>query len=198
MIRGGYWGDRWGFDLFLRDAPGRIEVDQPFQLESGSYHWRTFEAKGLYQFSRSSKSRIWGLPSQWQLRFGAQLHHAPFITVDGTNTVTVRNLSIMTGTLGTGLLLGQERAWSYEFALGLQYPLSSGAEGGDSFSISSPMAFEAQIGAAYKFAQNWRLGVFSYLQSLNYNYSFQSATMQFTGTQKLFYSTFDLRLGYEF
>jgi hypothetical protein len=192
-LRGGYWGDRWGLDFYFRDAPGKIEADAPFKVQSDSYHWRTLEAKGLYQFERTANSRLMGLPSQWQLRFGTQFHQIPFLEIDNTSTISVSDQNVTTATLGVGLLLAQEQDWSYEFALGLQRPLSA------SLTISSPVAFEAQLGAAFKFAPNWRLGVFSYTQSMSHSYQFQTSNgLTRSGQQNLFYTTFDLRLGYEF
>ena|GEM_PF-4925677 len=198
VARGGYWGDKLGVDFYFRDAPGKIEADAPLQVQETSYHWQTMEAKGLYQFDRGPGSRIGGLPSQWQLRFGANLQQVPFFDIDNSNVVTIQENTLTMATLGGGLLLGQEQDWSWEFALGIQYPISAKGQG-KSFTISSPFAYEAQIGAAYKLAPNWRLGVFSYTQSLAYDYEFENDTGTIkTGKQNLFYTTFDLRLGYEF
>jgi hypothetical protein len=198
VARGGYWGERWGLDFYFRDAPGKIEADRPLTVQTDTYHWRTMEAKGLYQFDRNAKSRIFGLASQWQVRFGAQVHETPFVEIDPSNNVTLENNSFTMGTLGVGLLLGQEQAWSYEFALGIQQPVSAKGPG-TNFKASSAFGYEAQLGAAYKFAPNWRLGAFSYTQSLSYAYEYQNlAGLLKTGKQNLFYTTFDLRLGYEF
>lgn len=197
VARGGYWGDQWGMDLYFRDAPGKVEASAPLQVDTDTYHWRTMEAKGLYQIPRKANSRIWGLPSQWQIRFGAQLHQVPFADVN-SNVATLQQVNLTMGTLGIGLLLGQEQNWSYEFALGLQDPLATNGPG-TNFSISSPFGYEAQVGAAYKFAPNWRLGLFSYTQSVSYNYSFvNSLGSARSGAQHLFYTTLDLRLGYEY
>ncbi|MGZ3795143.1 MAG: hypothetical protein ACXVB1_02190 [Pseudobdellovibrionaceae bacterium] len=196
--RGGYWGDRWGLDFYFREAPGKIVSEAPLQIQSDTYHWRTMEAKGLYQFARGPSSRIHGLSSQWQLRFGTQLHKIPFLEISDTNTVLIEESNLTMATLGIGLLLGQEQNWSYEFALGLQHPLSASGPG-KSFSLSSPFGYEAQIGAAYKFAPNWRVGLFSYTQSLAYTYELHDTNgVAKTGKQNLFYTTLDLRLGYEF
>jgi hypothetical protein len=198
VVRGGYWGEDFGLDLYFRDAPGQVAADAPLTVATKSYHWRTLEAKGLYQFERGPGSRMMGLPSQWQLRFGMQSHQVPHLDIDASNVITVLDANIQTATLGIGLLLGQEKDWSYEFALGLQQPMSASMSGG-TFTISPKLAYEAQIGAAYKFAPNWRLGIFSYTQSLDYTYDYKAtgATSK-TGQQSLFYTTFDLRLGYEF
>ncbi len=77
FLRGGYWGETFGLDFYFRDAPGKISADPPLTVKADSYHWRTLEAKGLYQFDRGANSRMMGLPSQWQLRFGAQKHKIP-------------------------------------------------------------------------------------------------------------------------
>jgi hypothetical protein len=199
VARGGYWGDQWGLDLYVRDAPGKIEATAPYQVQSNVYHWRTIDAKGLYQFHRGPNSRLFGLPSQWQLRYGGELQQIPFLSVGANSSINIEQHSLTMGMIGVGLLLGQERDWSYEAAVGYQHTLSAKAEGGQTLTLSSPLAYEIQLGAAYKFAPGWRLGVFSYLQSLSYNYSLLATDGTVaTGTQKLFYTTLDLRLGYEF
>lgn len=198
VLRGGYWGENFGLDLYYRVAPGKVVAEAPLTVESDSYQWNTLEAKGLYQFERGPGSRIAGLPSQWQLRFGTQSHQVPFLDINASNVISIRDVSITTATLGVGLLLGQEKDWSYEFAFGLQQPMAASASGA-TFTISPKLAYEAQIGAAYKFAPDWRIGIFSYMQSLDYTYNYQAtAAAAKTGGQKLFYTTFDVRLGYEF
>ena len=197
VARGGYWGDQWGVDFYFRNAPGKIEAAAPLTVQTNSYQWQTMEAKFLYQFERGSKSRLFGLPSQWQLRFGLQRHQIPFLNITN-NVVAVEDLNLTMGTLGVGLLLAQESDWSYEFALGYQNPVAvQGPK--DSFGVSSPFGYELQLGAAYKFAPGWRLGLFSYTQSVNYQYTLQNAAgAAGSGKQSLFYTTADLRLGYEF
>lgn len=197
MFRGGYWGDSYGFDFYFRDAPGKIEADAPYTIETGKYSWRTAEIKGLYQFDRNAKSRIWGKASQWQLRFGLQSHQVPFLEASPANVITLEKVNFTAASLGIGLLLGQEQIWTYEFALGINRPLSASGPG-EGFKTSSPIGFEAQVGGAYKFAPNWRLGIFSYTQSLGYTYEYTKAGTPTSGKQNLFYTTMDLRLGYEF
>ncbi len=198
VARGGYWGKRWGLDFYFRDAPGKVIADAPLLIETDSYHWRTLEAKGLYQFDRGPKSRISGLASQWQLRFGVQQHETPILQIQNGNLLSLDKSVLIMATLGAGLLLNQEQEWSYECALSLQQGLSSRGPGTD-FKATSLLGYEAQIGAAYKISPAWRLGIFSYTQSLAYSYSYQNGSGNLkTGMQNLFYTTFDLRLGYEF
>lgn len=197
-VRGGYWGNDWGVDLYVRDAPGKIEAAAPYQVQKDSYHWLTVDLKGLYQFRRGPGSRLFGLPSQWQFRFGGELQQIPFLNVGAANALSIQQHSLTMGMIGVGLLLGQERDWSYEAALGYQHPLAASAEG-RTLTVASPLAYELQIGAAYKFAPGWRLGVFSYIQSLDYSYTLKASDgTTTTGSQSLFYTTLDLRLGYEF
>jgi hypothetical protein len=198
VVRGGYWGDSWGMDLYFRDAPGKIQADAPLQVPTENYHWRTIEAKGLYQLDRNAKSRMLGLASQWQIRFGAQAHDLPFLVTEAGNVIHLEQNSFTMATLGFGLLLGQEQKWTYEFAMGAQYPV--GVKGpGESFKATKNLGYEVQLGAAYKFAPQWRLGIFSYSQSLGYDYEYKKEGVPVqTGHQSIFYSTFDLRLGFEF
>lgn len=199
VLRGGYWGEDFGLDLYFRDAPGTMAAEAPLSLQTDNYHWQTIEVKGLYQLPRGPSSRLLGLPSQWQVRFGAQFHQVPFMEISNTNVISVQDNNLTMGMLGLGLLLGQEQEWTYEFAAGLQTPLSSSSNQGKSFAASSAFGYEFQLGAAYKFAPNWRLGLFSYTQSLLYSYDYQNlAGFTKTGKQSLFYTTLDLRLGYEF
>ncbi len=201
LARLGYWGKRWGGDLFFRDAPGKIDAAvQPFTIASTTYHWQTIEARGFFQPARNSRSRMLGLPSQWQYFFGMQQHQMPFLDIDVFNVVSIRKHSLTMATLGAGILLGQERKWSYEAALNIQYPIAAAADGGNEFTVSSPLALDLKLGATYKFARNWRVGLFGYIQSHSYSFEFtkKASTTTTSGDQSLFYSTFDLHLGWEY
>jgi hypothetical protein len=103
------------------------------------------------------------------------------------------------GTIGLGLILGQERPWTFEGYLDWQQPFSTSASGGNTFSTSSAVAADARVGAAYKIAPNWRLGAFLYVQSHSYDFTYTDKTTAVTtsGKQSLFYSTLDFHLGYE-
>jgi hypothetical protein len=201
LTRFGYWGPIWGFDFFYRQAPGKIdEASQPFQISSGKYNWTTAEARALYRFSRDEHSRMLGLPSQWQLLLGSQMHTMPFLNIDAANRVTVKQHQLTVGTLGLGLLLGQEQPWTYEFSFNYQMPISAKGSDGNTFTVSQPVAFDARLGAAYKFAPDWRVGAFAYIQSHSYSfeYSDKSQNTQISGKQNLFYSTFDFHIGWEY
>jgi len=201
LARAGYWGSRWGFDFFFRDAPGKIDsAVQPFRISSDHYHWQTIEGRGHYQFTRGNRSRLWGMPSQWLLLFGSQFHKMPFLDIDATNAVAVHQHQLVMATLGVGLLLAQERDWSYEFALEYQTPLSTSAESGSVFKVSSPIAFDVRLGVTNKLARNWRTGIFAYLQSHKYSFNYTNANSgsSIAGSQSLFYSTVDMHIGYEY
>jgi len=200
LFRAGYWGPRFGVDAYYRSAPGTIKnVQQPFLLQNGSYSWQTIELRGLYNFPRSPTSRLFGVSSQLQLYLGLQDHATPYLDINTSNVVNLVTNTIFMGTVGLGIILARERDWSFEGYFDLQEPVYTSGSGGNTLSVSSVLAGDARVGANYKFAPNWRFGIFTYLQTHNYNFTYTNNTTNTvtSGNQSLFYSTFDLHLGYE-
>jgi len=78
-----------------------------------------------------------------------------------------------------------------------QYPISSGTNSNDSFTVSPIFAFDGSLGTVYSFGENFRLGLFWYGQYHYYKFSYSGST-SFSGEQTLLYSNAELRLGFEF
>lgn len=184
-------------------APGKTSSSEQIRLIEGSYQWMFLSANATY-LNPNWKSTIKKVPTQFGIQSGLQYHLVPF--VKRTSTTDPQAVSVVTNevamlTLG-GIYTGQvNRYWSFETFLRYQLPVSSGAV----FKISPQFAFDGSVGAVYKYSPQWRTGVFWYGQYQKYlfndhedTYSQANAGSKISGTQTLFFSNIEARLGYEF
>ena len=72
--------------------------------------------------------------------------------------------------------------------------------GGDTFKIQPRSAFDGSLGAAYKITRSWLVGLYWYGQINQYNYSFTNGNtgLATSGSQNVFYSNGELRIGHDF
>jgi len=63
---------------------------------------------------------------------------------------------------------------------------------------SSTLAFDGSLGTAYYLNDHWKVGGFWYGQWQQFNFTTSLGGTTNTGSQMLFYSALDLRLGYDF
>lgn len=92
----------------------------------------------------------------------------------------------------------QRRKWAFYWLTRYQFPFASTAEGSNQYEIKPTFAFDGSIGTSYNLSQRLRLGLFWYGQWHQYNFVYGDADVTNAGFQSLFYSSIDLRLGFDF
>ena len=85
--------------------------------------------------------------------------------------------------------------WRYYWNLRYQHPLTMSAE---SSQLSPKFAFDGSFGTAYYLTKTVKTGLFWYGQWQQFNFTSSDAAISNIGTESLFYSAIDLRLGLDF
>lgn len=191
----------WGGVFSYKHTPGIVNPD-PAQgtIDNPNYNWDTYTAEGIYR--HDTRYMIFGSPVVMGARVGLQLHHMPFIIYD-QNLLSGYTLNMKYETLtdaSAGLLMElAKRRWTYHWMMRYQYPLSTKADGGNQFSINPVFGFDGSVGISYNFTRQLKAGAFWYGQwhQFHFNYA-DGVNPTLSGFQTLFYSSFDLRMGWDF
>jgi hypothetical protein len=124
----------------------------------------------------------------------------PFLAAQESGGAVMRKNTLLMASAGLDLTLNKNGNWLYEAMARYQYPVFATADGSNRFSINPIMAFDGLLGVAYRIAQPLRLGVYWYGQFHQYNFNYFESVegVENTGSQSLFYSNAELRMGWEF
>jgi hypothetical protein len=188
MIGGGFQGDTFGMDMSYKDTPGQMDSSSTVSVTNGNYHWRTLSVDGLYRMG-----------DNWNLRLGFQHHQLPFMVLDPTSA----NIDIKTNTL-TVLTAGFDRQFLLtkdlrtEWMMHYQQPVLFGSSDGTPMEITPRFTFDGSLGGVYSLTERLRLGLFWYGQWHQYSFDYGRGSAKFSGDQTLFYSSVEMRLGFEF
>lgn len=188
LVQAGYQGKTLGLDLSYKETPGKMASSDTITVTNGNYSWRTLSAEGLYRKD-----------DNWNLRTGFQHHSMPFMSLDATTAI----IDVKSNTL-TMLTLGFDRNFDLsnrlrgEWKMRYQHPLISGSVDSTPFSVTPKFAFDGSVGGVYSLSTNSRVGLYWYGQWHEYGFSYGRGVNEFSGSQTLFYSNIEIRLGLEF
>ncbi|MCC6277546.1 MAG: hypothetical protein IT289_06505 [Oligoflexia bacterium] len=196
---GRYFLNGFGFDFSFKDSPGGVSSSTDIAVSDGEYHWRAVSLEGLKQFEFGPKT-VFGMPTFFAARAGLQHHFMPFIAAQSSGEAQIRQNTLTLASLGFDWMLGQSRKLHYEVQGRYQYPISAGASGSNKFSVTPSFVFDGSVGAVYKLTETTRLGAFWYGQWHNYSFKYYDTNegVENLGSQVLFYSNAELRLGIYF
>lgn len=188
FLRAGMQGETFGLDLSYKQTPGKMESSDTVTVTNGSFQWRTVSVEGLYR-----------LNEHWNLRSGLQHHLMPFMALDATTaTIDVKSNTLTLFTVGFDRYFHLSENLRAEWQIRYQHPLLSGSSNGNPFSVTPKFAFDGSVGTVYSLTKISRLGLYWYGQWHEYDFNYGRGGSQFTGSQTLFYSNVELRLGLEF
>ena len=188
LIRGGAQGETLGLDLSYKETPGKISSSSTITVTNGNYIWRTLSVEGLYRKS-----------DDWNLRAGFQHHSMPFMSLDATTAIVdVKNNTLTMATLGFDRSFKFSDKLRGDWQMRYQHPLLSGSTDATPFSVTPKFAFDGSIGSIYSLSKTARVGLYWYGQWHEYGFSYGRGTNAFSGSQTLFYSNVEVRLGLEF
>lgn len=185
---------KFGGVVSFKRTPGDIRVDN-YPVNKRGFTWTTTSAEGLWLTPWHTK--LWRMPVVWTVRAGVQNHSFPFLYIESGNEVIQATNNMLTATVGF-IAETLKNKFKYYWSMRYQQPLSSGSEGGNSFTVTPILAFDGSVGASYNFTDRWKLGTFWYGQLHSYNFNYASSSQQNAGVQNLFYSNFELRVGIDF
>ncbi|RME14275.1 MAG: hypothetical protein D6797_09245 [Bdellovibrio sp.] len=194
----------WKGLLSFSLSPGAAKSSDQITISKENYNWIIFSLESVYFPEKWKKLFKQKYLARWGIRGGLQQHFLPFIARTGTNAsqAEVATNPVTMITLGGQYMVSLTKRWAVETFLRYQYPVISG----NLFEIKPKFAFDGSIGTSYKWRHQWKVGVFWYGQWHSYGFSHMdkyfentgSGSNPSTGTQSLFFSNLELRIGYEF
>lgn len=187
------WGDRiWSGIFSYKNTPGTVQVSNA-SVNGGKFQWQTISGEAMY--CPLQPFTVFGKPANVGLRAGLQYQSMPFATVNSLGTaLNVATLNSINASVGATVEWARDR-WRYYWTMRYQYPLSASSAG---TTITPELAFDGSVGTAYYFTDHWKAGAFWYGQWQEFNFASTLGGTTATGSQMLFFSALDLRLGYDF
>ncbi|MBO9666463.1 MAG: hypothetical protein J7501_06575 [Bdellovibrio sp.] len=187
------WSDNWSYVFAYNQMPGKIETKGNLRLDNDTFTWSyfSFEAE-RHVFDGPFGSRIFVLG-------GVQRHQMPFLVGGTTYDVDLIQTELSTASVGARIELKPVDKWLIEGFMRYQTPLTSEASNGGDFKITGGLSFDGLVGISRALTPRWSFGVFWFGQSHNLNYTYTSSdqSVQRDGTQVLFNSDLQVRLGYQ-
>lgn len=196
MRAGGMMSDRYGMDFSFKNTPGDVKSASGITVTNGSYNWQTMSAEGLGCVSGCGPLDL----NTINLRLGFQQHEMPFMIPVAPNVIDVRSEGVTMASVGFDATFRRKKKLRFEWMMRYQYPIASAPQGTGSLELTPKYVFDGSLGEVFQLTNRTYFGFYWYGQMHQYSFSYQDSSLgvDYSGSQSLFYSTFDLRLGYEF
>jgi hypothetical protein len=192
---GFFFDDHLGLDLSYKNTPGEVTGGSSISVSNGRYDWKTLSAEILYRPANFEDDKR----NEWLWRLGAQQHQMPFIVPLTANSISIEKNNMTALSAGVEYRKFTRKKVRVEAMLRYQQPIGSSAGVGSSFDIKPKMTFDGSLGAAYELKPNMFLGAYWYGQYSSFNFDYKSNNgTSYSGSQNLFMTSFDIRLGVEF
>ena len=175
--------------LGYKSTPETLRLDNA-SVDQSSSNWQTFSAEMLY--CPMDPGTLANRPFQTGFRAGLLYHQMPFGLLDTNNVLHIMNLTAVNASAGASVEWAWSR-WHYYGNARYQYPLSLKAS---EAAIRPSYAVDGSLGTAYSITQQFKTGLFLYGEWQQFNFTSNEAAV--SGTQTLFSSALDLRLGFDF
>lgn len=188
-----------GVEFSYKRSPGSVSGTSELSVINGQYSWETFAAETLFLI-REDPFDPGNLDKTLTARFGIQHHFIPYFATQPSGAVEVRRNSVTNASLGVELILGAKHKVRYELLGRYQIPIAAAGGEGNTFSVTPKFAFDGSVGLASNLSKNLILGAYWYGQWNQYSFTYYDKvnSLSNTGRQSLFYTNFELRLGYVF
>lgn len=195
MAKAGFFvSDSIGLDLNYKGTPGEAKSSPNLDVRNGAYTWQSMSAEVLYRSERDLSRN-----SEWIWRIGFQQHQIPLIVPESSSLINLSEAGITNLSMGFEYKRKSREKLRFEWLMRYQRPIAQSSGDGAALSISPQFAFDGSIGSAYELQENLFLGVYWYGQYQKFDFSYHNDLgTNFSGNQNLFFSNFDLRLGWEF
>lgn len=181
-----------GLEFSLSNEPGEIRANS-VEIDRTKYQWRTASLEGIAQVLRPYS--IAGNSLRGRIRFGAQYHELPYLLIDEDRLFLGSQKSIAASLGFEGLLLTGKR-WRSQVYLRYQQPLGTQSSTTGKLTTSPQFAFDGSLGSSYYLSPRWDLGLYWHGQWQQFNYRLTNDSLSDSGSQKLFFSSVELRLGF--
>lgn len=184
----GMQGKTFGAEASHRQMPGKMASPLGAQTANGEYNWKIMTGEMLYKLQNSN----------WRLRAGLQHQSVPFMVftpAEAVFDVKSNTLTLLTAGLERKFTISEnlQGAWQLRY----QHPIASGTNSSDMFKVNPVLALDNSVGALYKSGENFRLGLFWFVQYHDYGFSYEGP-VSFDGRQTQINSNVEMRAGWEF
>lgn len=176
-----------------KENPGKIMFDNA-SVDRDIYNWMHYSLEA--QIRARTPIILWNRPVIVGYRLGLQHHQVPFVLLNGSDQLEQKTMKMDSASAG-GLIQWSRANWNYYGLLRYQFPLVYSAEGSSRFKLNPIFAFDGSIGTSYDITKQWRAGAFWYGQWHQFDFTYSDGQVSNKGFQSLFYSTVDLRLGFQ-
>lgn len=194
FAEGGYLSkSRWGGIFGYKRTPGEVQI-QNVTINNAEFVWDTFSLEAIYGLPYVGT--LFKKTLNWGLRLGFQHHSFPFLYIETGRVVNNSRSEMLAGS--AGFFMETSGRWKQHLHMRYQHPLTAATDGGNSFEITPKISFDGSVGTSYMLTERFKTGLFWYGQWHNYDFVYQSRTLDTTGSQSLFYSNMEFRLGYDF
>lgn len=196
---GGFFTDESGFDLIYNETPGRLTNETGGTSKIDTFKWKTFSLEYIYV--HKDAFALFGYQSDLYYRYGLQTHEFVTIIPESTNSSNLLPKSTMINNASLGLachIRTQKRARA-EILMHYQYPLSSlTSNPNNRYSVTPNLSFDGSLGYIFELNEHLSLGSYWFGQWQDFRFRYRQGNESYDGTQQLFNSTIDVRVGYEF
>ncbi|MFM6929041.1 MAG: hypothetical protein ACKOX6_11295 [Bdellovibrio sp.] len=172
--------------------PSEIEAGEVTKLNDNKYNWTSMLAEYQYKFHQTHYSA-------YSILVGVQQHQIPYLSVNSLDKIDILTNQLMNASLGVqAKFLSESRKYEYEIFMRYQHLMSSSSLNGHAFTATPVLMFDGSIGVSRYFDNGFKAGLYWFGQQQYFNYEFTREGVESTGTQNLFNSNIQFRIGWEF
>lgn len=172
------------------DTPGTILVKPDTVIDRTNYSWKTFNTELEYTISKTIDKEIRAI-------LGLQIHHLPFLMVNQDGSLSLIENELQNFSVGVKQVLRFENEKTYEGSIQYQIPTNAKSLNGYEFKTTSGQVLDISLGAFKKYSNGFRVGAYWNGQYLKTDYDFSTSQFSDRGTQVLYQSNIQLRIGFE-
>lgn len=172
--------------------PSEIESGETAKLNDNKYNWTSMLAEYQYRFHQTNYSA-------YSLLVGIQQHQIPYLSVNALDKIDILTNQLLNASLGVqAKFLTESRKYEYEVFMRYQHLLNSSSLNGHTFTATPVLMFDGSIGVSRYFDNGFKAGLYWFGQQQYFNYEFTREGVESSGSQNLFNSNIQFRIGWEF
>lgn len=171
--------------------PGKVRTTANTRIDRTDYNWTSTGLEAQYRFLE--KRRLY-----YTLLTGVQSHRVPILFVNNDGTSGLAENQLQNLSVGAKANYIASSNYEYEFFMRYQTLLSSNSLGSADFRATPSLLFDGSLGIAKRLEGGLRWGLYWFGQYQDFKYELSRSGTVTNGSQNLFNSNIQLRMGYDF